>query len=176
MKTDYNAALARIATLKKTQADTESRTQELRADNNRVVTLQHQIEEQLGALQTKYRDAVAHIDTLEGQLSTLATQKDSLALPGEGADSDVALDDFLSEWNAGLSITPPCQEHHHPATSSSSSCGLGLWQFQGLKRKVCLVEGLKDRGGGRGKDYIVLPENINLDALSAFEFRLLQLE
>ncbi|KAE8219092.1 hypothetical protein CF319_g7152 [Tilletia indica] len=103
MKTDYNAALARLATLKKHQAETESRTQELRADNDRAVTLQHQAEERLSALETKYRDAMAHIDTLEGQLSTFATQKDSLALPGEGADSDVALDDFLSKWNVGLS-------------------------------------------------------------------------
>ncbi|CAD6931937.1 unnamed protein product [Tilletia controversa] len=53
------------------------------------------------------------------------------------------------------------------------TAGLGLWQLQRLKWKVSLIEELEDK---LRKDPIVLPKNINLDALSAFEFRLVQLE
>ncbi|KAL9934090.1 hypothetical protein V8E36_007172 [Tilletia maclaganii] len=51
--------------------------------------------------------------------------------------------------------------------------GLGVWQLQRLKWKVNLIEELEDK---LRKDPISLPKNINLDALTAFEFRLVQLE
>ncbi|KAK0537722.1 surf-like protein [Tilletia horrida] len=53
------------------------------------------------------------------------------------------------------------------------TAGLGFWQLQRLKWKVSLIEELEDK---LRKDPIVLPKNINLDALSAFEFRLVQLD
>ncbi|KAK0569896.1 surf-like protein [Tilletia horrida] len=53
------------------------------------------------------------------------------------------------------------------------TAGLGFWQLQRLKWKVSLIEELEDK---LRKDPISLPKNVNLDALPAFEFRLVQLD
>ncbi|KAE8268142.1 hypothetical protein A4X09_0g4192 [Tilletia walkeri] len=91
--------------------------------------------------------------------------------------------DLSSSEYQGQGARKPDTSAHKPWYTSPTTlvlgfipiftAGLGLWQLQRLKWKVSLIEELEDK---LRKDPIVLPKNINLEALSSFEFRLVQLE